>query len=511
MHHDADNVKTIAVSPMDEHNQALVERLHPSDYVNPIPKARYNLVVIGAGAAGLVTAAIAASLGARVALIERHLMGGDCLNVGCVPSKALIRAARAAAGVRRAAGFGVRGCEDAHVDFPAVMERMRRIRAAISPHDSVQRFRDEYGIDVYLGQAIFVGRDAIEVHGRRLTFSKAVIATGSRPVLPSIDGLSSDACYTNESIFALTDLPGRLAVIGGGPIGCELAQAFARFGSRVTVLESGPRLLAVEDPAISNYVERAFADDGIRVLPQCTLHRVENGTPHTLHFTSGSEDGALAADAILVAAGRRPNVEDLGLDRAGVDTNQHGVAVNDRLQTTNRNIYAIGDVALKYRFTHAADASARLVVQNALFWGRKKVSALTMPWCTYTDPGIAHVGHNETSAEKAGIAIDTYTRDFADVDRARIDGDTDGCVRVHCVKGKDTIVGATVVARHAGEMINEITVAMTHGLGLAKLADVIHPYPTQAEAIRQCGDAYRRGGFTPTRKKLLERFFRWRR
>lgn len=500
----------IRVEPMDDHNRVLVENLHPKAYVNPRPDGRYNLVVVGAGAAGLVTAAIAGSLGAKVALVERNLMGGDCLNVGCVPSKTLLRAARAAADARAASEFGIGGMEP-EIDFAAVMERVRQVRAAISPHDSVARYRDTYGVDVFLGHAAFVAHDALEVDGVRLLFAKAVIATGSRPVVPSIEGLHGVPHYTNESIFTLTELPKRLAVIGGGPVGCELAQGFARLGSHVTILESGQGLLAKEDSEVSDTIERRFHLEGMRVVTRCKIHRMFQDGDTRVEFVSGNEKGELQTDALLVATGRRPNVEDLGLDLAGVETTKSGVVVDDRLQTTNRRIYAVGDVALDYKFTHAADASARLVVQNALFWGRKKFSKLTVPWCTYTAPEVAHVGHNARSAAEAGIAIDTYTRELSAVDRARTDGETEGFVRVHCVKGKDSIVGATVVARHAGEMIDELTMAITHGLGLAKVADVIHPYPTQAEAIRQCGDAYRRTRLTPARKRLLERFFSWRR
>ncbi len=503
------------ITPLDEHNRTLIANVHPPDWVNPTPDGRYNLVVVGAGTAGLVSAAGAAGMGAKVALVERHLMGGDCLNVGCVPSKTLIRAGHAVADVRAASRFGIGGAAaDAAVDFPAVMERLRKVRAGISPHDSARRFRDEYGIDVFLGSGRFTGADSIEVGGATLRFERAVIATGARAAVPPVPGLADAGFLTNETVFNLTELPARLAVLGGGPIGCELAQAFARLGSRVTIIEMGERFLPREDADAVEILRGAFERDGVDVRLGTTLDRVEvAGGAKILHLSTAGPPATLEADAILVGVGRTPNVDGLGLDAAGVRFGRTGVEVDDFLRTSNRRIYAAGDVCSPYKFTHAADFMARAVIQNAFFGfaGRKKVSSLVIPWSTYTDPEIAHVGLYEHEAERDGVAIDTFTVPMSGVDRAITDGDTEGFVKIHVAKGGDKILGATVVARHAGDMISEITTAMAGKIGLGKLAAVIHPYPTQAEAIRRAGDLYNRTRLTEGRAKLLRRYFSWRR
>lgn len=495
--------------PFDESNRALVENVHPPNWVNPEPSGRYNLVVIGAGTAGLVTAAGAAGLGAKVALVERALMGGDCLNVGCVPSKALIRCARAYAEVRDAAQFGVRVPAGISVDFPAVMERMRKLRAGISPHDSAQRF-GELGVDVFLGNASFTGRDTVEVAGKTLRFAKACIATGARAASLPIPGLAEAGYLTNETLFSLTKLPARLAVIGAGPIGCEMAQTFARFGSQVTLLEAGPHILGREDRDAADRVAAALIGDGVDLRCSVNIQMVSGNDSEKVVHLDGDE--TVSVDEVLVGVGRAPNVEGLGLERAGVefDTRQ-GVKVNDRLQTTNRNIYAAGDICSAYKFTHTADFAARIVIQNALFFGRAKASALTIPWCTYTDPEIAHVGLYAHDAEKKGITVDTFTVELSDVDRAILDGADDGFLKVHVKRGTDKILGATLVASHAGEMISEITLAMVNGIGLGAFGKTIHPYPTQAEVFRKVGDAYNRTRLTPRVKSLFETILRWRR
>ena len=501
-----------ALNPLDEHSRRLQANTHPPEWVNPEPSGRYNLVVIGAGTAGLVTAAGAAGLGAKVALIEKHLMGGDCLNVGCVPSKALIRCARVAADARAAGEYGVGITGDIHVDFAAVMERMRRLRAGISPNDSVQRFRD-LGIDVFLGQGRFSGSDTIEVADKRLRFARAVIATGARAIAPPIKGLAEAGYLTNETVFSLTELPRRLAVIGGGPIGCELAQTFARFGSMVTLIQAGEHILPREDPDAARRVEAAMTRDGVTVICGGETAEVRRqGQEKIIDVQCGGQQHELTVDAILVGVGRAPNVEGMGLDTIGVEfDNRAGVTVNDRLQTTNPRIYAAGDICSKYKFTHAADAMARIVIQNALFFGRSKASALTIPWCTYTDPEIAHVGMYEKDVREAGIDVQTFTVELSDVDRAILDGEEEGFLKVHVKKGSDKILGATLVSRHAGETISEITLAMTAGIGLGTLARTIHPYPTQAEVIKKAADAYNRTRLTPFVKSLFSRFLAWRR
>jgi len=500
------------IAPLDEYNRTLVSHVHPTDWTNPEPSGRYNLVVIGAGTAGLVTAAGAAGLGAKVALIEKKLMGGDCLNVGCVPSKALIRAARVAAQVRDAGTFGIRVPSGVEVDFPAVMERMRRLRAGISHHDSAARFRG-LGIDVYIGQGAFTGSETIEVDGKALQFKSAVIATGSRAHRPSIQGLAEAGFLTNETVFSLTDLPRRLAVIGAGPIGCELAQTFARFGAQVFLIGNHPQILPREDREAAARVEKAMLCDAVELTLNCTISRVEaRGNEKIIHLACGQEQRQLVVDEILVGAGRVPNVEGLNLQAAGVQfSEREGVQVNDRLQTSNKRIFAAGDICSRFKFTHAADAMARIVIQNALFWGRAKASALTIPWCTYTDPEIAHVGLYEHEAKERGIPYRTFMQELNGVDRAILDGEDEGFVKVLATPKGDKILGATIVASHAGDMISEITLAMAGGLGLSTIARTIHPYPTQAEAIKKTGDAYNRTRLTGFVKWLFGKWLAWTR
>ena len=510
-----DDLDTSGVSPLDEHNIELLDNVRPKSWVSPAPKSSYNLVVIGAGPGGLVSAAGSAGVGARVALIEAHLLGGDCSNVGCVPSKALLRCAKAAAAVRDAAKFGVRIEGDVSVDFGYVMERLRRLRAQISHHDSAKRFSAEVGVDVFLGKGTFTGSDKIEVNGQTLRFSKAVIATGGTAAIPPIPGLAEAPYLTNSTLFNLTELPPRLGIIGAGPIGLEMAQAFQRLGSRVTVLVRDSKILPREDPDAARLVEASMRSDGVEFHFSLAFKRVEsqNGKPPIAVVVENEKgDQAFEFDALLVATGRKPTVNGLGLEAAGVTYDERkGIEVNDRLQTTNPDVYAVGDVASKYQFTHMADFMARLVIRNALFFGRDKVSNLLIPWATYTEPEVAHVGLYEKDLEDRNMAYATFIREFSDVDRAIVDGEGEGFVKIHVKKGTDEIVGATIVGSHAGDMISEITVAMQSGMGLSKLASVIHPYPTVAEAIRQCGDAYNRARLTPTVRSIFDRLMAMRR
>jgi pyruvate/2-oxoglutarate dehydrogenase complex dihydrolipoamide dehydrogenase (E3) component len=501
----------IIISPNDEHNQTLLKNVHPVEWINPDPVKCYNLVVIGAGTAGLVTAAGAAGLGAKVALIEKQYTGGDCLNTGCVPSKALIRAARAFAQVRDAGHYGVDVSPGVCVDFPRVMKRMRRLRAQISSNDSAQRFAG-LGVDLFFGEAKFVAPNAIDVLGKRLSFSKAVIASGARAAELPIPGLKEAGAFTNETIFSLTELPRRLAVIGAGPIGCEMAQTFARFGSQVYMLEVAEQILIREDSDAAKRVEAAIKRDGVEIVTNCKIKSVsmQNGE-RVIQLNCMGKLSELTVDAILIGVGRTPNVERLNLTAAGIQYDRNGVTVEDTLRTTNPNVYAAGDICSPYKFTHAADAAARIVIQNALFMGKKKVSALTIPWCTYTDPEIAHVGLYEREAREKGIAVDTFIQEFAEVDRAILDGESEGFIKVHVEKGTDHILGATIVAPHAGEMINELTLAITAKLGLSQIAKTIHPYPTQAEAIKKVADAYNRTRLTPFIKTILARWLGLRR
>jgi pyruvate/2-oxoglutarate dehydrogenase complex dihydrolipoamide dehydrogenase (E3) component len=394
------------------------------------------------------------------------------------------------------------------------MARMRRVRAEISHHDSAWRLSREYGVDVFLGEGVFTGPDGLAVDGRTLRFSKAVVASGARAGHPPIPGLAEAGFLTSETVFELTRLPGQLGVLGGGPVGCELAQAFRRLGAEVTLLTDGTQLLPREDPDAAEMVRQALVRDGVRLALGATVTGVaREGGRTVLRYRDGGREAAVAVDQLLVGTGRLPNVEGLGLEAAGVRYTREGVVVDDCLRTTNPRIYAAGDVCLGWKFTHAADAAARIVVQNALFrpGGRRRLSRLVMPWCTYTDPQVAHVGWNAREAGERGLVVDTFVCRLKDVDRAHIDGETEGFVKVHVRKGTGRIVGATVVARRAGEMLGELTLAMVAGIGLGRLASVIHPYPTQGEAIQRVADQYRRTRLTPLVRGLLGAWLRWTR
>ena len=501
------------ISPMDVHNETLVSYLHPSDWVNPQPLSRYNLVVIGAGPAGLIVAAGAAGLGAKVALIEKNLMGGDCLNVGCVPSKCLIRSSRVVADINKAKDFGIHIPAQIEVDFAAVMERMRRLRTKLSPIDSVQRYQQKLGVDVFLGSGHFSSHNTIEVAGQTLHFKKAVIATGARALKPQIPGLEATGYLTNETIFNLTKQPKSLAVIGGGPIGCELAQTFQRLGTKVILLHKNAHILDREDADAAAIIQQAFIGEGIELILQCNIQKVElTSAGKVIYYQINGQETSLVVDEILVSAGRAPNVETLNLEAVGVNYDtKKGVFVNDNLQTTNPHIYAAGDVCMNWKFTHAADFAARIVIQNTLFLGNKKLSSLTMPWSTYTDPEIAHVGISEQEIQEKGIDINTFFIPFSELDRAVTDSEEEGFVKIHVKKGTDKILGATIVSSHAGDMISEITLAMVNNIGLGKIASVIHPYPTQADAIRKAADAYNRTRLTPLVKKLFSQWLTWTR
>jgi pyruvate/2-oxoglutarate dehydrogenase complex dihydrolipoamide dehydrogenase (E3) component len=476
----------------------LCSNVRPEDWQNPPPRRIYHLLVIGAGPAGLVAARDAAARGAKVALIEHHLLGGACLNYGCVPSKSLIRTARLYADMRNAANFGARAPRDIEVDFPLAMEHMRRIRTRISRVTSAERLQ-ALGIDVFFGTARFIDGERVDVDGTHLRFKKAMIATGSRSMLPAIPGLTEAGYLTNESVFDLTALPASLLVIGGGPLGCELAQVFCRFGSRTVIVHDEPLFLPKEERDAAQMVSEALARDGVEIHLNTTAVnvRLENGKKCVETVNDGNV-ATIKVDEILTGIGRVPAVGGLNLEAAGVAFDADaGIHVDDFLRTTNPRIFAAGDVCLEHKYTDSANASARIVVQNALFLGRRKVSALTIPWCTYTDPEIAHVGIYVRQARERGIPVKTFTVPMHDNDRAIADGEEDGFVKIHVREGTDKILGATIVARHAGEMINGISLAMVAGIGLGTVAQVIHTYPTQAQAIRQAAIAYTRSRLTP--------------
>lgn len=501
------------LEPLDEHNLKLQSNVHPTDWQNPTADQPYHLVVIGAGTAGLVTAAGAAGLGARVALIERELMGGDCLNVGCVPSKAIIGAAKFAAAVRGGAEFGVHATDGLNIDFGQAMERMRAKRAFISPVDSAQRFSD-LGVDVYFGQGSFVDDETVSVTRNdgsvsQLKFKKAVIAAGARASAPPIPGLDEVNYLTNENLFSLTELPQRFGIVGSGPIGSEMAQSFARLGSEVFLFERDNHILTREDPDAAAIVQEQFVKDGVNLMLNSADMKLAPTADGKIAVTV-TQNGTVSetvVDQLLIAVGRAPNTDGLNLDAVKVNFDSKGVEVNDNLQTTNPRIYAAGDICSQFKFTHAADFQARIVIQNALFalgpFGKKKASDLIIPWATYTSPEIAHVGLYPHDARDAGIEIDTYTQSFEHVDRAILEGSDHGFVKVHTKKGTDTIVGATIVAEHAGDLISEITLAMKNKIGLAAIGSTIHPYPTQADAIRRLGDQFNKTKLTPLSKRVL--------
>jgi pyruvate/2-oxoglutarate dehydrogenase complex dihydrolipoamide dehydrogenase (E3) component len=496
------------LTPMDAYNQQLIDYVSPNDWINPPPADIYDLVVIGAGTGGLVVAAGAAGLGLglKVALIEKHLMGGDCLNFGCVPSKTLIRSSRIIGEIWRGQALGI-GVAEIKIDFGMVMERMRRIRAQISQHDSAARFRD-LGVDVFLGSGQFSGDNTVTVGSQVLKFKKAVIATGARAAIPEIPGLAEVGYLTNETVFSLVECPHRLAVIGGGPVGCELAQTFRRLGAEVVLLHRSSKILNKEDPQAATILEQVLRGEGVNLLLDCQIQQVTNTeTGKMISYLRNGETQTMIVDEILLSAGRTPNIESLNLDRVQVAYNSKGVQVNDYLQTTNPKIYAAGDVCMQWQFTHAADAAARIVIKNTLFSpfgiGKSKLSNLVMPWVTYTDPEIAHVGLSAEDACQQGINYDTIEVPMSKVDRAITDGETDGFLQIIHRRGSDEILGATIVASHAGDIISEVTTAMVHKIGLSKLSSVIHPYPTQAECIKKAADAYRRTLLTANTKKLL--------
>ena len=477
----------------------------------------YNVVVIGAGTAGLVTSAGTVGLGGRAALIEAGKMGGDCLNYGCVPSKALISSAKLIERIRHAKKMGLSDMEPSF-RFEDVFARMRERRAKIEPHDSVERF-EGLGVDVFQGRAKFVSPHEVQIDdGTRLKARNFVIATGTKALVLPIPGLDKVPYYTNETIFDdMPKAPKSMIILGGGPIGCEFAQVMRRLGVQVKLVELLPRLLPRDDDDASALIAKRFAEEGIEVFTGTKATKFEqNGELGTIiGATVENEDGderKLEAEALLVATGRKANVDHLGLEEAGVEFDRRGVKVDETLTTSKPHIFACGDVAGPYQFTHSADYQARIVVRNILMpWFKTKADYTWMPWVTYTDPEVAHCGLTEDEARKQNVAYDVFRYDWKDLDRAITDSETTGFIKVLTEAGKDKIVGATVTGVHAGEVIHEVLVAAKHGIGLSKLSGTIHAYPTLSSSVQRVADSFQKTKLTPRVANIFKWLYKRRR
>lgn len=461
-----------------------------------MPKYDNNFIVLGAGSGGLIAALVGATLKAKVTLIEKHKMGGDCLNTGCVPSKALISSAKAAHHMRNAAHWGIRSVEP-EVDFPAVMQRIRDAIAVIEPKDSVERYTG-LGVNCIMGEGKLLDAHRVQVGDQIVSGRNIIIATGGSPLVPPIPGLQEAAPLTSDNVWDLAALPPRLLVMGGGPIGCELAQSFARLGSQVTIVDMADRLMPREDPDVSAHVEAVFRAEGIAVRTSAKAVAVEAGQLLIEDLSPAAADGAqdaLPFDRILVAVGRRAHTRDLGLEAAGVTVAGNGTIETDAyLRSSVPNIFACGDVAGPYQFTHMASHQAGYAALNALFgriW-KSRVNYTVVPWCTYIEPEVAKVGLSETEAAEQGIAVEVTRYGLDDLDRAIAEGNADGWVKVLTKPGSDKILGASIVGPHAGEMITEFVSAMTHGLGLKKIMGTVHIYPTFSEGNKLAAGAWRR-------------------
>ncbi len=468
-----------------------------------------NLVVIGAGSAGLVTAYIAAAVRAKVTLIEKHLMGGDCLNTGCIPSKALIKSARVLALMKKASRYGIKDV-DPQFEFAEVMERVQRVIRTVEPHDSAERYAS-LGVECIQGEAKITSPWTVEVNGRTLTTRAIVIAAGARPLVPPIPGIEGVKVLTSDNVWELRELPPRLVVLGGGPIGCELAQAFARFGSKVTQVEMLPRLLSREDPEVSEMVAARFREEGVDLRLAHRATRIEN---KVLFCESDGKEVRIEFDALLCALGRVPNTAGYGLEALGIATTPaRTVETNEYLQTLVPNIYACGDVAGPYQFTHTAAHQAWYAAINALFGGLRRFRAdyAVIPWATFTDPEVARVGLNETEARERGIACEVARYGLDDLDRAIADGTAHGMVKVLTAPGSDRILGATLVGEHAGDLIVEFIGAMKHGIGLNRILGTIHIYPTLAEGNKYAAGVWKKAHAPEAWLRRLERFHAWMR
>lgn len=477
-------------------------------------KMDYNIVVIGGGSAGLVSAYIAAAVKAKVALIEKHRMGGDCLYTGCVPSKALIRSTKILSYIKRHKEFGIKSAE-AEFDFAEIMERVQKVIAKVEPHDSIKRYTG-LGVDCITGEAKILSPHEIQVNGKTLTAKNIIVATGARPAVPPIPGLDKISFLTTDNLWDLRELPQRLVIAGGGPIGCEIAQCFARLGSRVTLVEMLPDILIREDPEISQSIRKRFTEEGIdvRINSKCKEVVVEDGKKFMLVEKDGATE-KVEFDQVLIAVGRAANAKGFGLEDIGVKLGPRGtIEVDEYLRTTtHKNIYACGDVAGPYQFTHTAAHQAWYCAVNALFspFKKFKVDYRVIPWCTFTDPEVARVGLNEKDAKEQGIPHEVTRYGMDDLDRAIADSEDKGYVKVLTPPGKDKILGVTIVGYHAGDLITEYVLAMKHGLGLNKILGTIHIYPTMAEANKYAAGIWKKDHAPTGLLKFIQKFHNWRR
>lgn len=490
------------IYPNDEFNRKLVENVHPEGWVNPEPSAPYDMVVIGAGTAGLVSAVGAGLLGLRTAIIEENYYGGDCLNFGCVPSKGLLASAKIIQKLRRSSLYGI-SADNLKPEFPKIMERMRRLRSEISKNDSVHRLKS-LGIDVYFGKARFIGAESLSVNDKPLVFRRCIIASGARAAYIPIPGLKEAGYLTNETVFSLIELPKRLAVIGGGPIGCEMSQAFNSFGSEVHILDQGQTVLPREEKEISLFMTTKLQQEGVHMHLGIKIRRVERqGNSKRIYYEREGVELFVDADEVLLAIGRQPNVE-LDLESAGIEYDpKTGVKVSKYLQTTNSKIYAAGDICSVYKFTHAAEAMAKIALQNSVFpFGKKDVEKLVIPWCTYTQPEVAHVGKYKSELEKEGILYRRIHVELKEVDRYVLDGEENGFIEV-LITEKGYVLGATVVAHNAGEMIGYLTFAVKEKMKISRLYNIIFPYPVSSMLIKKAAGEYMATKLTSRVKKML--------
>ena len=504
----AEHPQSNVLPPGDAHNKKLRDNVHPENWKTKPSTETYDMISIGAGTAGLVSSGGAAMLGGRSALIERHMMGGDCLVTGCVPSKTLIMSAHVAHSARHASEFGV-NVGDVSVDFGAVMERLRRVRADMAHHDGAERL-SKMGVDVLFGNAKFTGPNSIDLDGTTVKFRRAMICAGGRPMVPDIPGLR-DNCLTSESFFNLTELPEQFMVIGGGPIGCELAHAMQRLGSKVTILQRGQKIMDKDDPEAGEIMLEVFKEEGVEVRFGSELQKVEKRDGR-LHCTikHGDHEHELVVDQIMVATGRIPNLESLDLEAAGVEYHKRGIKVDKHHRTSNKRIFAAGDICSPFQFTHAAYAQAEYATLNALMpWPyRMNAKDRVMSWVTYTDPEVAHAGIPYSEIEKQKENFDTYELPMKNNDRAQTESEHRGFCRIHCKKGSDKIVAATIVGVNAGEMIAEISLAITNGMGLKHVQKTVHAYPTRVEIIRNVAQEWQFTTLTPFMKSMFSKWLK---